>query len=77
MKEVDRLATVVALIQEEAAVVPKGAYIQTQTGAVVLNNSFQGLSYAEVSLLSYYQHFFPKDPTIKPPSSVGCLANYN
>ena len=44
MKEVDRLAAVVARIQEEAAAVPKGAYMQTEAGKVVPNNSFHGLS---------------------------------
>ena len=44
MKEVDRLAAVVARIQEEAAAVPKGAYMQTEAGKVVPNNSLQWAS---------------------------------
>ena len=42
MKEVDRLAAVVARIDEDTAVVPRGAYIRTPLGEVVLNKSFQG-----------------------------------
>lgn len=60
MQEVDRLAAVVCSIQQESAVVPKGAYMQTQTGAVIRNDSFQGLSVAEASRLGYYLHFSPK-----------------
>lgn len=70
MKEVDRLAAVVARIQEEAAVVPKGAYMQTEAGAVVPNNSFQGLSIAEVSRLNYYLHFSVEHLSANPPSNV-------
>ncbi len=43
MKEEDRLAAVVARIDGEVAVVPKGAYIRTPLGEVVLNRSFQGI----------------------------------
>lgn len=42
MKEVDRLAAVVALVDEDGAVVPKGAYLKTPQGVVTLNNSFKG-----------------------------------
>ena len=42
MKEVDRLAAVVALVDEEGAVVPRGAYLKTPQGVVTLNNSFNG-----------------------------------
>lgn len=42
MKEVDRLAAVVALVDEEGGVVPRGAYLKTPQGVVALNKSFQG-----------------------------------
>lgn len=42
MKEVDRLAAVVTLVDEEGAVVPRGAYLKTPQGVVTLNNSFKG-----------------------------------
>lgn len=43
MKEEDRLAAVVARIDEEVGVVPRGAYMKTPLGEVVLNKSFQGM----------------------------------
>ena len=42
MKEEDRLAAVVARIDEEVGVAPRGAYMKTPLGEVVLNKSFQG-----------------------------------
>ena len=45
MKEEDRLAAVVARIDEEVGVVPRGAYIKTPLGEVVLNKSFQGMMF--------------------------------
>ena len=42
MKEEDRLAAVVARIDEEVSVVPRGAYMKTPLGDVVVNKSFQG-----------------------------------
>lgn len=42
LKEEDRLAAVVCCIDEEVAVVPRGAYLRTSLGEVVLNNSYQG-----------------------------------
>jgi radial spoke head protein 9 len=64
VQEVDRLAAVISSVQQECGVVPKGAYMQTQTGAVVRNNSFHGLSPAEASSLSYYLHFSPRSSSI-------------
>ena len=43
MKEEDRLAAVVARIDEEGGVVPRGAYLKTPTGEIILNKSFQGM----------------------------------
>jgi len=42
MKEADRLAAVVAQVEEEGSVVPRGAYLKTPQGVVTLNKSFQG-----------------------------------
>lgn len=42
MKEEDRLAAVVARIDDETAVVPRGAYIRTPLHEVILNKMFQG-----------------------------------
>lgn len=44
MKEEDRLAAVVSRIDEEVAIVPRGAYIKNPLGEVVLNMSFQGIN---------------------------------
>ena len=42
MKEEDRLAAVVASIDQEVAVVPHGAYIKTPLSVVKKNRSFDG-----------------------------------
>ena len=54
MKEEDRLAAVVARIDEEVGVVPRGAYMKTPLGEVVLNKSFQGQQW----LALYYSCVF-------------------
>ena len=45
MKEEDRLAAVVTRIDEEGAIVPRGAYIKTALNEVTINRSFQGEQY--------------------------------
>lgn len=57
LKEEDRLAAVVATIDQEVGVVPKGAFMKTPLGEVVVNKSFQGLSLADAKRLNYYFHF--------------------
>ncbi len=42
MKEQDRLASIVSTIDNEVAVVPRGAYLKTPLGEVVQNKAFQG-----------------------------------
>ena len=42
MKEQERLAAAVSIIDNEVAVVPRGAFIRTPLGEVVQNKSFQG-----------------------------------
>lgn len=42
MKEEERLAAVIARIDEEVATVPRGAYMRTPLNEVVANKSFQG-----------------------------------
>ena len=44
MKEEDRLAAVVASIDQEVAVVPHGAYIKTPLGGIRKNRSFEGIN---------------------------------
>lgn len=42
IKEEDRLAAVVAIIDDEVAVVPRAAYIKSPHGSVLKNRSFEG-----------------------------------
>lgn len=42
VKEEDRLAAVVADIDHEVRIVPRGAFIRTPTGKVVPNRSYSG-----------------------------------
>lgn len=42
IKEEDRLAAVVADIDEQVAIVPRGAFVKTPHGAVLQNRSFEG-----------------------------------
>ena len=44
IKEEDRLASVVADIDEDVKIVPRGAFVKTPTGLVVPNRSFEGIS---------------------------------
>ncbi|MCL4168886.1 UNVERIFIED_CONTAM: hypothetical protein GTU68_062685, partial [Idotea baltica] len=57
IKEEDRLAGVVAEIDDSATIVPRGAYICTPSGQVVSNRSFDGLELADCAKLSAYYHF--------------------
>jgi len=57
MKEEERLAAVIATIDEEARIVPRGAYIITPTHRVMTNRSFEGLSTVESGKLCSYMHF--------------------
>ena len=43
MKEEDRLAAVIATIDDEVGVVPQGAYMKTPTGTVQENEAFKGV----------------------------------
>ncbi|CAK8692624.1 radial spoke head protein 9 homolog [Clavelina lepadiformis] len=57
IKEEDRIAAVVATIDEEASIVPRGAYIKTPLGEVHANRSFEGLPVTESGKLNSYMHF--------------------
>ena len=43
LKEEDRLAAVISKIEEEALVVPRGAFVQQPTGEIVRNRLFEGI----------------------------------
>ncbi|CAL1539717.1 unnamed protein product [Lymnaea stagnalis] len=57
IKEEDRLSSVVAEIDEDVRIVPRGAFIQVPTAEVVKNRSFEGLSVQEAAKLCNYMHF--------------------
>uniref|UniRef100_A0A0B7ABU3 Radial spoke head protein 9 homolog n=1 Tax=Arion vulgaris TaxID=1028688 RepID=A0A0B7ABU3_9EUPU len=57
IKEEDRLAAVIADINADVWIVPRGAFIQAPTAEVVNNRSFEGLTVQEASKLCNYMHF--------------------
>lgn len=57
IKEEDRLAAVIADIEEDVRIVPRGAFVKKPTGQVVPNRSFEGLSVSEAAKLCSYTHF--------------------
>lgn len=61
VKEEDRLAAVVAEIDRDALLVPRGAFILSPTGLVRENRFFQGLSTLEAGKLDSYYHFRPAE----------------
>jgi radial spoke head protein 9 len=61
IKEEERLACVIQMIDSEAAVVPRGAYKLTPEGSVLANQNYKGQELADASKLSSYFHFFPPE----------------
>jgi len=57
LKEEDRLAAVIAEIDHDVMVVPRGAYVKAPTGDVNPGKHFDGLGPLEAIRLSNYQHF--------------------
>lgn len=57
VKEEDRLAAVVADIDEQVSIVPRGAFVKTPHGSTLQNRSFEGLSVTEAGKLHNYFHF--------------------
>ncbi|XP_017786191.1 PREDICTED: radial spoke head protein 9 homolog [Nicrophorus vespilloides] len=57
LKEEDRLAAAIHLINEEAVVVPRGVLFQRPDGVVVENLSFEGLSYLEAMEVKSFLHY--------------------
>ncbi|TNN61569.1 Radial spoke head protein 9 [Liparis tanakae] len=55
--EESRLAVTVHLIEEEASVVPRGAFVKSPLGVVQINRSFGGLSQSEARKLDSFFHF--------------------
>ncbi|XP_030051597.1 radial spoke head protein 9 homolog [Microcaecilia unicolor] len=67
LKEEARLVATIALIDQESAVVPRGAYVKSPHGQVELNRSFQGLSMTEARKLTNYFHC---TPTLNPQTKT-------
>lgn len=57
IKEEDRLSAVIADIDSDVRIVPRGAYVKSPTGQVYKNRSFEGLSVAEAAKLCNFMHF--------------------
>ncbi|XP_069810268.1 radial spoke head protein 9 homolog [Dendropsophus ebraccatus] len=58
-KEESRLVGTIALIDREAAVAPRGAFVKNPLGQVNVNVSFRGLTVSEAKKLSSFLHFTP------------------
>ncbi|KAM4771470.1 radial spoke head protein 9 homolog [Rhinophrynus dorsalis] len=63
VNEEARLTATIAMIDKEAAVVPRGAFVKNPLGQVHTNRCFQGLTVSEARKLSSFFHF---TPTLKP-----------
>ncbi len=50
------MASVIAEIDRDVTIVPRGAYIKTPTNQVYQNRSFEGLVVAEAAKLDNYMH---------------------
>ncbi|KAI8785253.1 radial spoke head protein 9 [Biomphalaria glabrata] len=57
IKEEERLSSVIAEIDDDVRIIPRGAFIQVPTAEVVKNRSFEGLSVQESAKLCNYMHF--------------------
>ncbi|XP_059838731.1 radial spoke head protein 9 homolog isoform X2 [Hypanus sabinus] len=57
VKEEERLTSTIELINREAAIIPRGAFIMTPRDEVHMNRSFEGLSATEAGKLRSYLHF--------------------
>lgn len=57
LKEEDRLAAVIAEIEREAVIVPRGSFLLQPTGEIVKNRLFEGLSENEAAKFGNYFHF--------------------
>ncbi|XP_046847451.1 radial spoke head protein 9 homolog [Xenia sp. Carnegie-2017] len=57
VKEEDRLATVIAAINYDVAIVPRGSFLRSADGNIYSNRSFEGLTMADAAKLCSYFHF--------------------
>ncbi|KAK3093487.1 hypothetical protein FSP39_016321 [Pinctada imbricata] len=73
IKEEDRLASVIAEIDEDVRVVPRASFVKTPDGEVISNRSFEGLSVSEAAKICSYMHF--RDPKVLEQKSLLQKAN--
>jgi radial spoke head protein 9 len=73
IKEEDRLSSVIAEIDDDVCIVPRGAYMKSPTGQVMTNRSFEGLSVSESVKFSSFLHF--REPKWLPEKSLLQKAN--
>ncbi|XP_078398849.1 radial spoke head protein 9 homolog [Cetorhinus maximus] len=73
VKEEERLTATIELINREAAIIPRGAFIKTPLEQVHRNRSFEGLSVIEAGKLQSYLHF--TTPLILKTKSLLLQAN--
>ncbi|KAG7509161.1 hypothetical protein JOB18_036296 [Solea senegalensis] len=69
VSEENRLAVTIHWIDEEASVVPRGAFIKNPHGIVQMNRSFCGLSDSEARKLDSFLHF--REPRNQKESILG------
>lgn len=56
LKEEDRLACIIELINEDAMIVPRGAWFKRPNGEIIENVSFEGLNETEAACEKSYLH---------------------
>ncbi|EFA02731.1 radial spoke head protein 9 homolog [Tribolium castaneum] len=75
LKEEDRLSATVHLINQEVAVVPRGALYKRTDGVIVENRAFEGLTPLEARELKSFLHF--RQPTRKWNTNLLTRDDYN
>ena len=63
----------ISKVEEEAIIVPRGAFVQQPTGEIVKNRLFEGLSVNESAKFGNYFHF--RDATVLAEKSPLFKAN--
>ncbi|XP_068088720.1 radial spoke head protein 9 homolog [Hyperolius riggenbachi] len=63
IKEETRLVATIAMIDKEAAVVPRGAFVRNPLGQIKVNPCFRGLTVSDAKKLCSFFHF---TPTVTP-----------
>lgn len=69
LKEEERLAAVVAMIDRDTSLIPRGSFMLTPLGEIIQNKSFEGLSEGHSIKLYSYLHFQPTSVTDLPSDS--------